>query len=92
MHAMFTLKREEYLKHYHKRSNVESTFSALKRKFGDSLRNKTDIVCKYEVLAKVLAYNIVVVIHEMHELGIEPTFEKKTDDEESAVLKFPGVA
>jgi hypothetical protein len=27
-----------------------------------------------EVLAKVLCHNLVVVIHEMHELGIEPVF------------------
>jgi transposase len=89
MHAMFTLKREEFLKHYHKRSNVESTFSSVKRKFGDSLRNKTDVACKNEVLAKVLCHNIVVVIHEMHELGIEPTFERH--EPEPQILRFPGV-
>jgi hypothetical protein len=27
-----------------------------------------------EVLAKVLAFNLTVVIHEMHELGIDPDF------------------
>lgn len=90
MHALFTLNREEYLKHYHKRSNVESTFSAIKRKFGDSVRSKTDVAVKNEVLAKILCHNIVVVIHEMHELGIEPTFGDKPQ-EEPAVLKFRNV-
>ena len=36
----FQFKQEEYQQHYHKRSNVESTFSAVKRKFGDSVRSK----------------------------------------------------
>lgn len=27
-----------------------------------------------EVLCKVLAYNIVVLVHEMYELGIKPDF------------------
>ena len=36
MFHYFKYKREEYLQHYHKRSNVESTFSMMKRKFGDS--------------------------------------------------------
>jgi hypothetical protein len=86
---VFTLKREEYLKHYHKWSNVESTFSAVKRKFGDSLRNKTDVAMKNEVLAKVLCHNIVEVIHEMHELGIEPSFNKHISEESPYILKFP---
>ena len=60
--------------HYHKRSNVESTFSMIKRKFGDSLRRKTDTAQVNETLAKVLCHNLVVLIHEMYELGIEPTF------------------
>lgn len=63
------------MEHYHKRSNVESTFSMIKRKFGDSLRGKTETAMVNEVLAKVLCHNLVVLIHEMYELGIAPTFE-----------------
>ena len=36
--------------HYHKRSNVESTFSMMKRKFGDALRSKTDVAMVDEKL------------------------------------------
>src|SRR5204863_10200490 len=32
MYHCFQFKREEFLQHYHKRSNVESTFSMMKRK------------------------------------------------------------
>ena len=36
----FMYRRDEFLLHYHRRSNVESTFSMIKRKFGDSLRSR----------------------------------------------------
>jgi transposase len=70
----FKFRREDFLRHYHKRSNVESTFAMMKAKFGDSIRSKTDVAMKNEALAKILCHNIVCLIHEMYELGIEPTF------------------
>lgn len=76
MFHYFMFKREEFLQHYHKRSNVESTFSMMKRKFGDSLRSKTDVAMTNETLCKVLCHNLVVLIHEMYELGIDPVFWK----------------
>jgi transposase len=75
MHGYFIYRRDEFLTHYHKRSNVETTFSMIKRKFGDFVRSKTDTAMVNEVLAKVLCHNIVVLIHEMHELGIAPAFQ-----------------
>ena len=54
MFHLFSLNREAYLQHYHKRSNVESTFSMVKRKFGDALRSKTDDAMVNEALAKLL--------------------------------------
>jgi transposase len=76
MFHYFMYRRQEFLQHYHKRSNVESTFSMMKRKFGDSIRSKTDIAMINETLCKVLCHNLVVLIHEMQELGIEATFWK----------------
>lgn len=70
----FSFKREEFLQHYHKRSNVESAFSMMKRKHGDSLRSKTDTALKNELLAKVVCHNICCVIMAMYELGLEPVF------------------
>jgi transposase len=75
MFYYFNFHREDFLQHYHKRSNVESTFSMMKRKFGDSIRSKTDTAMVNETLCKVLCHNLVVLIHEMHELGIQPTFQ-----------------
>lgn len=68
----FNLYREEFLSSYHKRSNVESAFSMMKRKFGDSVRSKTETAMKNEVLCKVLCHNICCLISAMYELGIEP--------------------
>jgi hypothetical protein len=70
----FQLHREEFQQHYHQRSNGESTFSAIKRKFGHSLRSRTDTAMKNELICKVICHNIVAVIHAIHELGIDPQF------------------
>ena len=72
---LFALNREEYSRHYHVRSNVESTFSAIKRKFGESLRSKTDRAMQNEALAKVVAHNICCVIAAMYELGVNPVLD-----------------
>jgi hypothetical protein len=44
------------------RSIVETVFSMIKGKFGDSVRSKTDVGQVNEVLAKVLCHNICVLI------------------------------
>ena len=75
MFHYFMLNREEFLQHYHKRSNVETTFHMIKSKFGSSLRSKNNIAQVNEILLKVLCHNICVIIQEMHELGIKPDFE-----------------
>jgi transposase len=74
MFYFFMWKHDEFVNCYHKRSNVESTFSMIKRKFGDSLRSKTDVALVNEALCKILCHNLVVLIHEMFELGIDPVF------------------
>ena len=77
MFHYFNFRKQEFLQHYNKRSNVESTFSMMKREFGDSIRSKTDTAMVNEVLCKVLCHNLVVLIHEMYELGIDPVFWKR---------------
>jgi hypothetical protein len=78
------------LQRYHKRSNVESAFSMMKRKFGDSLRSKTDVAMVNETLCKILCHNLVVLIHEMCELGIDPVFWPNYIDKlELQITYFP---
>ena len=43
-------------------------------KVGDRLRSETDVAMINESLCKVLYRNFVVLIHETHELGIDPVF------------------
>ena len=74
MFHYFKFKQEEYLAHYHKRSNVESTFSMIKRKFGGEVRCRTDAAMKNEVFCKLIAHNLCVLVQEQHELGIAPLF------------------
>ena len=71
---MFQANREEFDRNYHRRSNVESVFSALKRKFGENIRSKTRVAQVNEVLCKLIAYNLTVIVHEMFENGIAPAF------------------
>lgn len=74
MYGYFMYHREEFLEHYHKRSNAETAFSAIKAKFGDSLRSKSDVGQVNEALYKILCHNICVLVQCIHWLGIEPTF------------------
>jgi transposase len=89
MFHYYNLKREEYLSHYHKRSNVESTMSMIKAKFGDALRSKADTAMINEALCKVVCHNICCLIQSVYELGITASFwengkkaiEQKTTDD-----------
>ena len=74
MYHFYNFKREEFLQHYHKRSNVETTFHMIKSKFGQRLRSKTLTAQVNEALCKVLCHNLCVVIQSMHELNITPEF------------------
>ncbi len=74
MYHYFQLNKDDFMNHYHKRSNVESTNAAIKRKFGETLRSKNPTAQVNELLAKIVAYNLTVIIHEMYENGIEPNY------------------
>jgi transposase len=84
MYHYFQFRREEFLKHYHQRSNIESTFAMCKAKFRDNVRSKTDVAMKNEVLCKFLCHNIVVVHQSQVELGIAPVFWKDEPGETCA--------
>ena len=74
MFHFYQYNQETFLRHYHRRSNVETTFSMIKGKFGERLRSKTHTAQVNEVLAKVLCHNLCCLIQSIYELGIEPTF------------------
>jgi transposase len=74
MYHYYQFNREEFRAHYHKRSNVESTFSMIKAKFGGFIRSKLPAAQVNEVLCKILAHNLCCLIQSSYELGIDATF------------------
>jgi transposase len=74
----YSLHKQEYMAHYHKRSNVESTFWMVKSKFGEEIRSKLPVAQINEALCKLLCHNICCVIQSVYELGIEADFWKKS--------------
>jgi len=70
----FQNNKSDFLKHYHKRSNVESTFGAIKAKLGETLKSKNKTAQTNELLCKILAYNITVLINCMYTRNIVPEF------------------
>ncbi len=70
LYHLYMFKQDEFLPHYHLRSNSESAFSAIKRLFGETLRNKLFPAQVNELLLKVIAYNITRMIHSIFELGV----------------------
>ncbi|MGD9276482.1 MAG: transposase [Candidatus Pacearchaeota archaeon] len=74
MYHYFIYKHDEFLERYHKRSNIETCFHMIKTKFKDNLRSKSSTAQTNELLCKVLAHNICVVIQEINELGLKGEF------------------
>ena len=72
--AYFLYNQEEFMQHYHKRSNVETTFHMIKSKLGNSVKSKLWIGQVNEILCKIICHNICVVIQEMENLGITANF------------------
>lgn len=70
----YMFRKDEFLRHYYRRSNVETTFHMIKPKFGARVRSKTLIVQTNEVLRKVLCHNLCVLVQSAYELGIAATF------------------
>jgi transposase len=87
----FQFNQEEYMAHYHKRSNIESTFSAIKRKFGDAVVSKNPVAMTNEVLCKIICHNLTCLIQEQENLGIVPMFWNDEDEIENRAAILPMV-
>ncbi len=74
MYHYYSINQDAFLKHYHKRSNVETTFHMIKSKFGDAVRSKLERAQINEVLCKILCHNICCLIQSMFELNLKPKF------------------
>ena len=63
-----------FAQHYHRRSNVESTFGALKRKYGDFCRCKLPVAQENEILARIICHNAAVLSESMLSNDLKPEF------------------
>ena len=77
MYYFYQMRRDEFMNFYHKRSNVETTFSMIKAKFGERLKSKTEKAQINELLCKVLCHNICCIVQSIYELGIETDFYRE---------------
>lgn len=71
MFEYFQNHQEEFNKRYHARSNVETCFSMVKKKFGHNVKTKGFISNVNEIKMKFLCHNICVLIQETYESGLE---------------------
>lgn len=69
---LYKTRHPRFMNRYYLRNNVEATFASMKAKFDGRLRSKSTTGQFNEALCKALCHNICVLIHSMHELGIDP--------------------
>ncbi|MBI5046339.1 transposase [Candidatus Micrarchaeota archaeon] len=60
-----------FMQKYHKRSNIETVFSMIKKKLNPNLKSKDELAQKNELLCNLICHNLIILIHEMFESGLE---------------------
>lgn len=64
MYHFYALNRAEFLRHYHKCSNIETTFHMIKSKFGQRLRSRTltaqinEALCRCYVITSASSFRV----------------------------------
>ncbi len=76
MYRHFKINRESFLRHYHKRSNVETTFMMIKQRLGEYLKSKTFASQRNELMIKFICHNICCLIAEIFENDIHVNFKQ----------------
>ncbi len=76
MYNYFKNNRENFLQHYHRRSNVESTFAMIKMKLGEFLKSKKYEAQRNELMMKFIVHNITCLVSEIFENQIHIDFKK----------------
>lgn len=83
----FQKRQPQFLRHYHRRSNIESVWSMIKARFGNNLRSKREESQDNEILLKVLCHNLCVLIQEMHMRNLSISFLDSRSAEDVAQMK-----
>lgn len=68
--------QDEFNEHYHKRSNVETTFYMVKSRLGEFLRSKKYISQRNELMMKFICHNICCLIQEVYENKLHISFKE----------------
>lgn len=76
MFKYFKENRKTFMKFYHRRSNVESTFSMIKLRLGEFLKSKNYEAQRNELLMKFIVHNITCLISEIFENEIHVNFKE----------------
>ena len=74
LHHFYMSNRENFLQHYHRRSNVEVVLSVITGGFGDAVRSRSRVAQVNVILCKVVCYNLRLLIQSICELGIDSAF------------------
>ena len=77
MLRLFLTDYDQWAADYHVRSISESGISKLKRLFGDSLYSRNVVAQCNEMLCRIIAYNLTVVIYQMYERNLVPDFHNQ---------------
>jgi hypothetical protein len=72
----YTNHRSTWEEHYRKRRMIETVWGAIKERFGEPVRSKSDKAAENEVLLKLLCYNLCCLIRCADEYGIEVDFHR----------------
>ena len=75
MYEFFHDNKEEFEKHYHQRSNVESAYFMIKRNYRNNLRMRSYYSQMNEILVKCICHNLAVLVQESFELGLKIDFK-----------------
>ena len=54
--------KEEWLKKYHQRSNIEAAFSSLKRRLGGFVTSIKRHIQQIEIALKIIVYNLMILV------------------------------
>jgi len=68
--------QKEFMESYHRRSNVETTFSMIKMRLGEPLKSKNYVAQRNELMLKFISHNICGLIQEMYNHNLKINFKK----------------
>jgi len=67
MIGRYNQNKEEWLKKYHQRSNIEAVFSSLKRRLGGFVTSIKRRIQQIEIAMKIIIYNLMVLVRKIVE-------------------------